>query len=162
MCELVDINEQKRKSKLRYILHIIFISLLILSTVAGALLLLFLSNLDYLVNLIIDILLCASVFTFVIFYFINLFPVVRHYYVFYKGLNGVSLEHRRRLTFETEIEPKSFHNVNHRVLQFSYKEGETLYIDNLYVLDSDFVFENNKTYKIDTYHNVIIRYEVIE
>ena len=162
MIEVVDINLAKKKSKTRYIVHLVLISLLTISIIAGALLLLLLSNLDYVINLVFDIIICASGLSFVIFYFINVFPVVRHYYVFYRGLNDVSMEHRRRMIFETEIEPKTMQNVEHRTLQFSYREGEKLYIDNLYVLDSDVIFENNKAYKIDTYHNVIIRYEVVQ
>ena len=77
-------------------------------------------------------------------------------------MNEVTLEHRRRLVFFKEIDGKEIGKVNYRVLQFVYLEGETEYNENLYVLDSDVSFIEGQAYQLDTYHNVIIKYEVIE
>ena len=58
-------------------------------------------------------------------------------------------------------EIKTLYNVDFRVLLFSYREGETIYEEHLYVLDSDVKFDTSKSYKIDTYQNIIVRYEEI-
>ena len=75
-------------------------------------------------------------------------------------MSVVNLEHRRSMKFYKEIEEKEINNVTYRVLQFVYYEGETEYNDNLYVLDNDVKFIEGRSYRLDTFHNVIIRYEV--
>ena len=161
MTELIDIQNFKKKGKTRYLLNIILISCLLVVTITGAVLSLLFSTLDYIPNLVINIVICALVAVFTIFYFFNIFPIVKHYYAFYKGMSDINLEHRRRMVFYKEIGTKTMDNVKYRVLQFLYSEGENEYNENLYVLDSDSSFEENKAYKIVSYHNVIIRFEEI-
>ena len=76
-------------------------------------------------------------------------------------MSGASLEHRRRLVYLKEIEKKNVDNVIYRVVQFTYKEGEYEYNENLFLLDTDYQFNNGQAYRIDTYHNVIVAYEVL-
>ena len=161
MTELINIEEFKKKVKTRYVLHIVFIACLLVLTITGAVLSLLLSNLDYLVNMIVNIVVTVLVFLFVIFYFLNIFPIVRHYYAYYKNLSEVGLDHRRRLVFYEEEENRYIDNVKYRVLQFTYLEGEKEYNDSLFLLDTDFAFEKGKAYKIKTYQNVIIAYEAL-
>ena len=158
---LIDIDEFKKKSKTRYVLHIVFVVCLLVLTITGAILSLVLSTLDYNVNLIINIVVSVIVALFLIFYFLNIFPIVKHYYSYYRKMNKVSLESRRRMVFYQEIDIKEIDNVKYRVLQFVYQEGENEYNENLYVLDNDEQFVVGEEYKINTYHNVIINYEVI-
>ena len=162
MVDIVDIEKDRKKAISRFIFHIVSISLLSILAISGIVLLLVLSKLEYQINLIIDLLLAAFYLIFIIFYFFNIFPVVKHYYSLFKGMNNVSLEHRRRLTYLKEIDEKIINNINYRVLQFTYKEGEHEYIDNLYILDNDINFEIGNNYRLDTYHNVIVRYEVLD
>ena len=161
MKELISINEFKKSAKTRYVLHIIFIVALITLTIAGSVCSLIFSTLDYQLNLILNIVIGVVVICFSFFYFLNIFPIVKHYYSFYKGLNEVSLEHRRRLVYLEESNNKEIDNTKYRVLLFKYSEGEKEYKENLYVLDNGINFDVNKEYKIVTYHNVIIRFEEI-
>ena len=162
MVNLIDINKEKKKSKTRYILNVVFISLLLLMTIAGAILLILLSPLDYLPNLIIDIVLTCVVIVFTIYYFLNIFPIVRHYYMFYKNMNEISLERRRRVTFNNKEEITTKENVKYQSLKFFYQEQQKNYTEYLYLLDSDCPFVSGQAYKVVTYQNVIIRYEVID
>lgn len=161
MKELININEFKKKAKTRYVLHIVFISCLLILTITGTTLSLLFSNLDYTWNLIINIVSSVLVAVFVIFYFLNIFPIVSHYYSFYKGMSEVNLDHRRRVVFYQEVERKSIHNVSYRVLQFVYNEGEKEYNENLFLLDTGVEFVKGQSYKIDTYHNTIVSYEAL-
>lgn len=161
MQELIDINGFKKKAKVRYVLHIVFICCLLVLTITGSILSLLLSNLDYTLNLVLNIVVTVLVALFTIFYFFNIFPIVRHYYSYYKNMSSVSLEHRRRVVFLQEIEKKDIDNVTYRVVQFTYSEGEKEYNENLFLLDTDIKFNDGQAYKIDTYHNVIIAYEVL-
>ena len=162
MVNLIDINKEKKKSKTRYILNVVFISLLLLMTIAGAILLILLSPLDYLPNLIIDIVLTCVVIVFTIFYFLNIFPIVRHYYMFYRNMNEISLERRRRVIFNNKEEITTKENVKYQSLKFFYQEQQKTYTEYLYLLDSDCPFVSGQAYKVVTYQNVIIRYEVID
>ena len=161
MKELIDINEFKKKAKTRYVLHIVFISSLLVLTITGSILSLFLSNLDYTLNLILNIVITVLVALFTIFYFLNIFPMVKHYYSYYKNMSVVNLEHRRRVIFLKEINNKDIDNVTYRVAQFTYSEGEKEYNENLFLLDTDIKFVGGKVYKLDTYHNVIVAFEEI-
>ena len=161
MNELIDINEFKRKAKTRFVLHIVFISCLLVLTITGSLFSLFLSNLDYTVNLVLNIVITVLVALFTIFYFFNIFPIVKHYYSYYKNMSSVSLDHRRRMMFFKEMDKKDIDNVTYRVVQFTYNEGEKEYNENLFLLDTCINFESGKAYKLDTYHNVIVSYEVL-
>ena len=76
-------------------------------------------------------------------------------------MSSVSLEHRRRVVFLGEIENKDIGNVTYRVVQFTYFEGEKEYNENLFLLDTGINFVHGQAYKLDTYHNVIIAYEVL-
>ena len=76
-------------------------------------------------------------------------------------MNVTNLEHRRRLVYLQEIEKKNVDNVTYRVVQFTYTEGEYEYNENLFLLDTDYKFDDGQAYKIDTFHNVIIAYEVL-
>ena len=159
MTSLVDIEKGKKTSKRRFILHIIAVSILSILVIGGSITSLLLSRLDYTWNLILNIVVDALYIIFMVFYFINIFPVVSHYYFLFKNMNEVSIEKRRHLTYVKEIENRTTSNVVYRVLQFSYKEGENEFIDNLYMLDTDYQFEENKSYKLATFRNVIIRSE---
>ena len=161
MITLIDIKEGKKTSKRRFILHIILVSILSILVIGGSIACLLLSKLDYTWNLILNIAIWAIYIIFMVFYFINIFPVVSHYYFLFKNMNEVALEKRRHLTYVKEIDNRTMSNVVYRVLQFSYKEGENEFVDNLYVLDSDYQFEANKAYKIATFRNIIIRSEDI-
>ena len=159
MTEVFDINEMRKKAIRRFVLHIVLLSILILGSVTGLVLSLVLSKLDYLPNLIINIVLSALLIAFIVFYFFNLFPLVLYYYRLYRGINEVALEKRRSLIYVEEKPTKIINNVKHRVLEFSYREGEEIFKEDLYVLDSDVSFKERHSYRIQTYHNVIVRYE---
>lgn len=159
MIKLISIEEFKKKAKTRYILNIVLISLLLIFSITGTVLSLLFSTLDYMPNLIINIAVSVVVVLFLIFYFYNIFPIVKHYYSYYKNLNNVSLETRRRMVYLKEIDKKEINCVTYRVMQFIYYEGETSFNEDLYVLDSDVEFVHGKPYKLDTYQNVIISYE---
>ena len=156
---LININEFKKKAKIRYILHLVLVSLLLVGIIAGLVLSLLLSSLDYTVNLIINISVSIVVVILAIFYFANIFPLISHYYKFYKNMNEVGLEHRRNRTFVEEKNSKNIGGVKYRVLLFSYLEGENEYKEDLFVLDNDIAFIKGASYKIATYQNVIIRKE---
>ena len=157
--DLININEFKKKAKIRYILHIVLVSLLLIGTLTGCLLSLFLSTLDYEINLAINLIVSIVVTLGAIFYFANVFPLISHYYRFYKNMSEVGLDHRRRRTFVQELEPKTMNYVKYRVLLFSYREGESEYKENLYVLDNDMKFIHQDDYKLTTYQNVIVKCE---
>ena len=161
MEKLIDFGDIKRRSIGRFIAHISLISLLSISIIVGSVLLLIYSNLDYFWNLFTDILLCSLLAIFLLFYFLNILPMDWHYFSYFRTINETAVEHRRRLVFLQEIESKDIDKIKHRVLQFVYQEGENKFVDNLYVLDSDISFTKGQSYKIDTYRNIIIRYEVI-
>ena len=159
MMQILDIDGGKRKAKTRFIVHLILVITLTMGVIAGSLLLLFLSSLDYLPNLIINVVVNILLVIFLLFYFFNIFPVVSYYNRLYKGMNTLSLEHHRKMTFIEEKEIRTVNNVNLRVFSFSYKEGEEEYQENLYVLDSDVSLKTSKSYTIDTYQNIIVRYQ---
>lgn len=161
MTSLVDIEKGKKSSKRRFIIHIILVSILSILVIGGSITSLLLSRLDYTWNLILNIVVDALYIIFMVFYFINIFPIVFHYYSLFKNINEIAIEKRRHLTYVREIDSRTFSNVVYRVLQFSYKEGENEFIDNLYVLDNDYQFVENKAYKLATYRNIIIRSEEI-
>ena len=73
----------------------------------------------------------------------------------------MNLENRRRMVFSEKKNTKEIDNTKYNVYEFIYNEGETDYKEGLYVLDSEVNFEPGKEYKIQTYHNVIIRFEEI-
>ena len=159
MTEVFDINEMRNKAIRRFVLHIVLLSILILGSITGLVLSLIFSKLDYLPNLIINIVLSAVLIAFVVFYFFNIFPLVLYYYRLYRGINEVALEKRRSLIYVEEKPTKIISNVKHRVLEFSYREGEEIFKEDLYVLDSDISFRQGTSYRIQTYHNVIVRIE---
>ena len=161
MTSLVDIKKGQKTSKRRFILHIIAVSILSILVIGGLVASLLLSKLNYTWNLILNIVAGGLYIIFMVFYFINIFPIVHHYYSLFKNINEVSIEKRRHLTYVGEIDNRTVSNVVYRVLQFSYKEGENEYVDNLFVLDNDYQFIINKAYKIATYRNIIIRCEEI-
>ena len=161
MTSLVDIKKGQKTSKRRFILHIIAVSILSILVIGGLVASLLLSKLNYTWNLILNIVAGGLYIIFMVFYFINIFPIVHHYYSLFKNINEVSIEKRRHLTYVGEIDNRTVSNVVYRVLQFSYKEGENEYVDNLFVLDNDYQFIINKAYKIATYRNIILRCEEI-
>ena len=159
MVTLIDVKEMRKKSRVRFFLHVFGITLLTLGVIAGSLSLLLLSNLDYIPNLIINIVLDSVYFSFLVFYFFSIFPIVKHYYKVFGKMNQVSYEHRRRLKYEGEKERRVINNVSFRSLKFTYKEGENDYQENLYVLDNDIQFSQDKYYSLFTYQNIIISFE---
>ena len=160
--ELIDIKSFKKKAKIRYILNLVLVLLFLALVAAGLVLSLLLSKLDYTLNLVLNIVVSVVVVILAIFYFANIFPIITHYYKFYKNMHDVNLEHRRSRTFVEELENKNINYVNYRVLLFSYMEGEKEYRENLYVLDNDVSFVKEHNYKLATYHNVIIKCEDLE
>ena len=161
MKNVIDIDGGKKKSKARFVIHLTLVILLTRGVIAGSLSLLFLSTLDYIPNLIINIVVDVLLALFLVFYFLNIFPLVSYYHRLYKGMTSLSIEHRRKMRFVKEDDNKIINNVNFRVLTFSYKEGETEYEEHLFVLDSDVQFDASVAYKLDTYQNIIVRYQEI-
>ena len=157
--DLIDINKFKKKAKIRYILNLVLVLLLLAGAGTGLVLSLLFSTLDYQVNMIINIVVSVLVTLAAIFYFANVFPVISHYYKFYKNMNEIGLDHRRVRTYVGELESKNIQYVKYRVLLFSYIEGEREYKENLYVLDNDIEFVEGNDYKISTYRNVIVKSE---
>ena len=157
--ELISINEFKKKAKIRYILNLILVLLLLAGVITGLVLSLLLSTLDYQINMVINIVVSILVTLVAIFYFSNVFPIIQHYYKYYKNMSDVGLDHRRSRTFVEELDSKNIQHVNYRVLLFSYREGEKEYKENLYVLDNDIQYQVGNDYKITTYRNVIVRSE---
>ena len=157
--ELININEFKKKAKIRYVLNLILVLLLLAAVITGLVLSLLLSTLDYQINMIINIAVSILVALAAIFYFSNVFPIIRHYFKFYKNMSDIGLDHRRSRTFVEELDNKNIQHVNYRVLVFSYREGEKEYKENLYVLDNDIHYQVGNDYKITTYRNVIVRCE---
>lgn len=159
MTELVDINVFKKKAKTRYVLNIVIYALIMTLVVAGAVLLLLLSPLDYYLNMIFDIILCSLTAVGSIFYFFNIFPLIHHYYAYYRDMNELALENRINMVFVEEQGTKTINNVKYRNLLFAYHEKQETYLENVYVLDNDVTFIAEHRYKLKTYHNVIIKYE---
>ncbi len=159
MTRIIDIDGGKKKANTRYVLNIILVVVLSIGIITGSILSLFFSKLDYIPNLIINTVVDILLVIFLVFYFFNIFPVVSYYHKLFKGMNSVALDHRRKMTFVEERETKTLNNVDLRVLLFSYKEGETVYEEHLFVLDSGVQFEPSKSYKLDTYQNIIVGYE---
>ena len=73
----------------------------------------------------------------------------------------MAFEHRRRLKFVEEKDNRDIDNISFRTLNFILKEGENEYLESLYVLDSDYQFEADKSYSLFTYQNIIVKFEVI-
>ena len=119
------------------------------------------SSLDYEVNLVINIVLDSLYFCFLVFYFFSIFPIVKHYYKVFGKMNQTAYEHRRRLQFVEEKDHRTTDNVRFRTLNFTYKEGENVYQENLYVLDNDINLEKDKYYSLFTYQNIIISLEEV-
>ena len=161
MKNIIDIDGGRKKSKARFVIHLTLVILLTIGVIAGSLSLLFLSTLDYIPNLIINIVVDVLLVLFLVFYFLNIFPLVSYYHRLYKGMTSLSIEHRRKMRFVKEDDNKIINNVNFRVLTFSYKEGEIEYEEHLFVLDSDVQFDASTAYKLDTYQNIIVRYQEI-
>ena len=158
---ILDIANYSKRSKQRFILHISLVSFLGAAIIAGSVLLLVFSKLDYTLNLILNILMGSILVIGLLFYFLNIFPLDKHYFSTFKNANTASLDHHRRMTFVQEIGTKDINKVTHRVMQFSYSEGENQYIDNLYVIDSKVSFKEGVNYKLDTYRNIIISFEAL-
>ena len=161
MTALIDTKQLRKKSRVRFFLHLFGVIILTLGVITGSLLLLLLSNLDYIPNLVITIVLDAVYFSFLVFYFFTIFPVVKHYYKVFGKMNQVSYEHRRRLEFVEERDPRINSNVFFRTLNFTYKEGENDYQENLYVLDNNIELVKGKYYSLFTYQNIIISLEEV-
>ena len=159
MTRIIDIDQGRKQANTRFVLHIILVILLSAAVITGSLLSLFFSKLEYVPNLVINIVVDILLIIFLLFYFLNIFPAVSYYHRLYKGMNKISLEHRRKMMFVEEKEIKTLYNVDLRVLLFSYKEGETTYEEHLFVLDSGVQFDPDKSYKLDTYQNIIVGYE---
>lgn len=161
MTVVIDVDKYKKKTKIRFIIHLICLFLLIAGVVIGSVFSLIKSPLDYRLNLILNIAIDSLLICFLIFYFFNIFPVVVHYYRIFKNANHVAYEHRRHLTYIEEKNIKTISIIRFRTLSFSYKEGEGTYLDNLYVLDSDIELKKGQKYSLYTYRNIIIKLEEI-
>ena len=78
-------------------------------------------------------------------------------------MNQVAFEHRRKLLYVEEKDNKTTNNVRFRTLNFTYKEGENEYQENLYILDNnDINLEVGKYYSIFTYQNIIVNFEEVK
>ena len=162
MIELIDVENGKRKSAVRFVIHLIVVLLLIVGTATGSVLSLIYSTLDYQLNLVLNIVIDSLVVCFLIFYFFSIFPIVHHYYKIFKGMNPVAYDHRRDLTYVEEREIKTINNVKFRTFNFSYKEGEGTYQENLFVLDSDIELKAGAHYSVYAYQNIIVKLEEIK
>ena len=76
-------------------------------------------------------------------------------------MNETAYERFNGLTYIEEKDNKIIDKVRYRNLSFSYKERQTIYYQNLYVLDNNIVFTPGDILKVLTYKNVIVKYEVI-
>jgi len=161
MTVLMDINELRRKSKVRFVVNLTLISLLIISMITSNIVSLVLSSLNYQFNLIFNIVFDGIVILFAIFYFLNIYPIVKHYYATFKTANNVSIDKHRRLKFVENKKDKTIDNVVLKVMTFSYIEGENEYFEDLYILDSDCSFEKDELYKVNTFKNIIVSFEAI-
>lgn len=162
MIDLIDVKNYKKSSAVRYYIHLIVVVFFIIGTITGSVLSLVFSTLDYQLNLILNIVIDSIIVAGLIFYFFSVFPIVHHYYKLFKGMNKVAYEHRRDLIYVEERETKTINNVKFRTLNFSYKEGEGTYQENLFVLDNDIQLNSGIHYSIYTYQNVIVSLEEIK
>ena len=162
MVQIIDAEKIKRKAIVRFIVHLIVVSLLAIGVVLGSVFSLIYSSLDYQLNLILNIVIDSLFFSFLVFYFFTIFPVVSYYFRTFRRINKTSYEHRRNVEYLEERDPKGISNVSFRTLLFSYKEGENTYKENLYVLDSDVAFKEGVHYSMYTYHNIIVSFEEIK
>lgn len=163
MIKVINSFEESKKAKTRYILGLVFISLFIALLVAGAVLLLILSPKNYTLMMIIDIVVTAIGLSVVIFFFINVFPVLRHYFKFYSALENGTMKKKKTVVFDHEDERKEKEGVIYRQLIFSYVEAGETYFDRVFVLDNDSLnFEKGKRIKIATFQNVLCEYEVLD
>ena len=162
MITLIDVEAYKKKSVVRFVTHLIVISLLVVGVILGSIFSLIYSSLDYKLNLILNIVIDSLFFIAVAFYFFTIFPVVSHYHKMFKRVNKAAYEHRRNVEYLEEKDKKINSNVSFRTLLFAYKEGENTYQENLYVLDNDIVLKAGAHYSVYTYHNIIIQLEEIK
>lgn len=163
MTSLIDVKSIRKKSKVRFYLHVFGITLLTLGVIAGSICSLLFSSLDYEINLILNIVIDSGYFCFLVFYFFSIFPIVKHYYKLFSKMNQVAFEHRRKLLYVEEKDNKTTNNVRFRTLNFTYKEGENEYQENLYILDNnDINLEVGKYYSIFTYQNIIVNFEEVK
>ena len=163
MIKAIDSFNEIKKAKRRYTFGIIFITLLITILVAGAVLLLILSPKNYVPMMIIDIIATAIGLSVIIFFFVNVFPVLRHYYKFYKAMENGTMKKKKIVVFDHEDEQKERDGVIYRQLIFSYVESGETYYDRIFVLDNDSLsFEKGQRVKISTFQNVLCEYEDIK
>ena len=160
MIKVIDSLKEIKKAKKRYTFGIIFIALFITLLIAGAVLLLVLSPRNYIPMMIIDIVVTAIGLSVIIFFFINIFPVLRHYYKFYKALEDGTMKKKKIVVFDHEEQQKEKEGVMYRQLIFSYDEAGETYYDRVFVLDNDSLnFEKGQRIKIATFQNVLCEYE---
>ena len=160
---VIDVNKENKKAKNRFIVNLVLIIALIVGYIAASILIFILSNNDYLVPLVIDIILSALALSFIVFYFLNIFPIVKHYYRFYHSLSNSTNTKKRILTYEKEDENKYRDGVKYRQFVFSYEESGKKFFDRIQVLDADdLVLEAGQAYKIYTFQNVLLAYEVYQ
>lgn len=158
--EVIDVSKLIKCSKKRFIWNLVFVSLFFIICLTADLLLLFLSNNNYLIPLIIAIIITSICLVGLIFYFGNIFPLVRHYYSFSKRLATTTNIRKRVMTYEKEIENKIKNGVTYRQFIFSYSDAGKNYYDKIYILDADTLeFETSKSYTLFTFENTLIKFE---
>lgn len=163
MIDIINVEIESKKAKRRYVLNILLVVLFLLVYISGSIALLISSGLKYKPQMIIDILISMVCIPLLIFYFINLFPIVRHYYKFYRSLTLGTLERRRYVRFEEEVESKTKDGVIYRQLMFSFEEQQKKFYERLYVLDNPSItFERGQLIKVVVFQNVMLKYEAIE
>lgn len=161
--EVIDTAKSIKQAKRRFVLNLVFIVTFIALYVAGSILLLVLSSHDYIVPMIINIIISTLSIGFIIFYFGNIFPLVNHYYKFYSSLNKNSNTKKKIVTYEKEDESKYRDGVKYRQFVFSYEDAGRKFFDRILVLDNDsLVLDAGVAYKIYTYQNVLLTYEVYQ
>lgn len=163
MIEVVNTKEQIAKAKRRYVLNILLIVLFVLAYSTGSIVLLVTSSLKYTLPMVIDIVISVICVSFLIFYFLNIFPIVRHYFKFYRALERGTLERRRYVTFEKEVETKTKDGVVYRQFMFSFEEQQKKFYERIYVLDNPGLnFKEGQLIKAVTFQNVLLKYEEVE
>lgn len=159
--EVIDVTKSISQAKKRFVLNLIFIIAFIVCYVTGSVLLLLFSPHNYVVPFIIEVVMTTLCVGFIIFYFGNLFPVVKHYYSFYNALSKSTNIKKRVVMFEKEDEIKYRDGVKYRQFIFSYEESGKKFFDKVFVLDADeLVLDSGVTYRITTFQNTLLNYEV--
>lgn len=162
---MIEVIKQKEsflhsKQKLqKLIIYYVIFSLILLSLITTFFLM---STENYLILLIVNIALTISLFWGSIYLFTNPFKTALSYYKFFKDLNDGSLSQSYVLFKEHKLEKILKQDLEYFVIVVNEKNNDNLYereVYSLYQLDD---FPLNKLVKIETFGNVLIKYEEIK